>query len=78
MELSNAIRLRINNLMKNNNVNVWYIVKQSGIPCSTLTTFLNGKTQLLKIDTLLHVCEAFSITLAEFFSDEIFKDVEAN
>ncbi len=78
MELSDAIRLRINNLLKYNNVNIWYIVKQSGIPCSTLTTFLNGKTKLLKIDTLLHICEAFNITLSEFFSDDIFENVEAN
>lgn len=76
MQLSDAIRLKVNNLIKDNNVNVWYICKNTGIPCSTLTTFLNGKTKLLKIDTLLHICEAFDITLSDFFKDDIFKDVE--
>lgn len=78
MQLSNAIKQRINNLIKDNNVNIWYICKNTGIPCSTLTTFLNGKTRLLKIDTLLHVCEAFNITLSQFFDDEIFTDVESD
>lgn len=78
MQLSDAIRLKVNNLIKDNNVNVWYICKNTGIPCSTLTTFLNGKTKLLKIDTLLHICEAFNITLSEFFKDEVFRDVESD
>ena len=32
--------------------------------------------ELIKLDTLLHVCEGFNITLIEFFSDPIFNDVE--
>ena len=78
MQLSEAIRIRIKQLIKDSNVNIWYICKNTGIPCSTLTTFLNGKTKLLKIDTLLHVCEAFNITLSEFFDNNIFKDVESD
>ena len=48
----------------------------SGIPCSTISTFMSGKTELLKIDTLLHICEGFNITLREFFSDEMFDTAE--
>ena len=77
MQLSDAIRLKINKLIKDNNVNVWSICKYSGIPCSTLTTFLNGKTKLLKIDTLLHICEVFNVTLSDFFNDELFIEVES-
>ena len=72
MQLSDANRLKINNLVKDNNVNVWYICKNTGIPCSTITTFLNGKTKLPQIDTLLYICEAFNITLSEFFNDDVF------
>lgn len=78
MQLSDAIRLKINNLMKDKNVNVWYICKNTAIPCSTITTFLNGKTKLPQIDTLLYICEAFNITLSEFFNDDVFKDVESD
>lgn len=37
---------------------------------------MSKKTELLKIDTLLHMCEGFGITLGEFFSDEMFNTAE--
>ena len=48
----------------------------SGIPCSTISTFMIGKTELLKLDTLLHMCECFGITLGEFFTNPMFDTAE--
>lgn len=76
MKLSDAIRKRIKFFLKEKNMNIWKLCKMSGIPCSTISTFMSGKTELLKIDTLLHICEGFDITLREFFSDEIFDTAE--
>lgn len=76
MTLANAIRKRIEYYLKNNNMNVWALCKSSGVPCSTISTFMSGKSVLLKLDTLLHICEGFGITLGEFFSDSIFDTVE--
>ncbi len=76
MKLSDAIRKRIEYYLEEKNMNVWKLCKMSGIPCSTISTFMSGKTELLKIDTLLHICEGFNITLREFFSDEMFDTAE--
>ena len=76
MRLSDAIRKRIKYYLKEKNMNVWKLCKMSGIPCSTISTFMSGKTELLKIDTLLHICEGFNITLRESFSDEMFDTAE--
>ena len=76
MRLSDAIRKRIKYYLKEKKMNVWKLCKMSGIPCSTISTFMSGKTELLKIDTLLHICEGFNITLREFFSDEMFDTAE--
>lgn len=76
MKLSDAIRKRIIYFMGLKKMKIWDICKLSGIPCSTISTFMSGKTELLKLDTLLHICEAFNITLGEFFTDNIFNDVE--
>ena len=76
MKLSDAIRKRIKFYLKEKNMNAWKLCKMSGIPCSTISTFMSGKTELLKIDTLLHICEGFNITLREFFSDEMFDTAE--
>ena len=63
MKLSDAIRKRIKFYLKEKNMNVWKLCKMSGIPCSTISTFMSGKTELIKLDTLLHICEGFGITL---------------
>ena len=74
MRLSDAIRKRIKYYLEEKNMNVWKLCKMSGIPCSTISTFMSGKTELLKIDTLLHICEGFNIR--EFFSDKMFDTAE--
>ena len=78
MQLSEALRLRIKQLLKENNMKVWDLCKATGIPCSTLSTFLTGKSKLLKINTILHICEGFNIQLKDFFANEIFLDVEGD
>ena len=37
---------------------------------------LGNGLELLKLDTLLHICEGFGITITEFFENDIFKEVE--
>lgn len=76
MKLSDAIRKRIKYYLKIKKMKVWDLCKFSGIPCSTISTFMSGKTELLKIDTLLHICNGFDITLQEFFSDSTFDTAE--
>lgn len=46
------------------------------MPCSTISTFMSGKTELIKLDTLLHICEEFNITLGEFFTEPMFDTAE--
>lgn len=75
MKLSEAIRIQIKLYLEKNKMNIWNLCKATGIPCSTISTFMSGKTELIKLDTLLHICEGFNITLGEFFTDDIFNDV---
>lgn len=76
MKLSDAIRKRIQFYLKEKKMNVWKLCKMSGIPCSTISTFMSGKTELIKLDTLLHMCEGFGITLGEFFTEPMFDTAE--
>ncbi len=76
MKLSEAIRNRIKFYLKEKNMKMWDLCKTSGVPCSTLSTFMSGKSELIKLDTLLHVCEGFNITLGEFFTHKTFDDAE--
>lgn len=76
MNLSIVIRKRIKYYLKIKNMKMWDLCKYSGIPCSTISTFMSGKTELLKLDTLLHICNGFNITLKEFFDDKSFDTAE--
>ena len=76
MTLSDAVRKRIRYYLDKNKMSIWALFKATGIPRSTLCAVMNGTTELIKLDTLLHVCEGFNITLLEFFDDPIFNDVE--
>ena len=76
MYLSDAVRNRIKYYQKKNNMSLWALFKSSGVPMSTLAAFMSKRTELIKLDTLLHICEGFGITLTEFFEDDIFSVVE--
>lgn len=76
MELSQAVKERIIKLTNEKNITLHKLSLNSGLPYSTLSSFMNGKAQSPKLVTILHLCEGFGIELSEFFNDEVFKDVE--
>lgn len=78
MQLSDATRKRIKNLMNQSNIKKPYdLTRKAGISLPTFSDFMKGDTKNLRSDTVLHICEAFNITLAEFYSDPLFEDVMA-
>jgi len=76
MQLSDALRERIRNLLKENKMNSWKLYNATGVSASTLSYFMNGKRELINMTTLLHICEGLNISLKNFFDDPLFKDVE--
>lgn len=78
MQLSEAVRQRIINLANERNITLHRLSLDSGISYSTLSSFLNGKSQSPKLVTLLHICEGLNIELNEFFTDRLFKNVDGD
>ena len=75
MQLSDATRKRINFLLKEKNMKLWDLSKAAGISLHTISDFLKNDNKNLRMDTMLHICEGFNITLKEFFDDPLFEDV---
>lgn len=75
MTLTDAVRKRIKNLLKEKNMNIWKLYKATGVSASTLTYFINKERGLITLRTLLHICEGFDIELKEFFDDPLFDNV---
>jgi len=75
MTLSNAVKQRIIDLAKGKKMTLHKYALQSGVPYSTLSSFLNGKCASITLTTLLHLCDGAGIKLKDFFADPIFRDV---
>lgn len=77
MELSEAIVLRIKQLLKEKNMKTYDLSIKSGVPRSTISLFLSRKTKTIRLENLLYICEGFGIELKDFFDDKVFTNVEA-
>ena len=69
MELSQAIRIRIDNLLKEKNLNISKLSTLAGISRSTLSKFMSGQRKYIRLDILEYICEVFDIKLVDFFND---------
>ncbi len=77
MLLSKAIILRINELMKQNNLTVYKLSYRAGISNSIISDCKRGKVKEPTISSIIHICEGLGIELKDFFDSPYFKDVEA-
>lgn len=77
MLLSEAVKERIKYFLDKKEMTLWDLYKSSRVPKATIYAFMNsGKENLVKLDTLLHLCEGLGISIKKFFDDPIFEDVE--
>lgn len=75
MQLADATRHRINQLLKENNMKLFDLSKAAGVSLPTICDFMKNDTKNLRMDTMLHICEAFNITLKDFFDNPFFDEV---
>ena len=75
MKIENAVRERIKELARKNNITINKVSTLAGLNHTTLLAFMNNETHDPRISTLLHICEAFNIDLKEFFNSSIFNNV---
>lgn len=77
MTLSNAVKQRIVDLATGNQITIHKLALNSGVPYSTLSSFLSGKCMSITLTTLLHICEGCNIELKDFFDDNLFKNISS-
>ena len=76
MDLSDAVRIRITNLINERNMNISRLSTLAGISRSTLSKFMSGKRKIIRLDMIEYICEALNIKLKDFFADEVFNNIE--
>lgn len=76
MDLSQAVRIRIKNLIEERKINVSKLSTMAGISRSTLSKFLAGKRKIIRLDMIEYICEGLNMKLKDFFNDPIFDNIE--
>ena len=76
MDLSQAIRIRIANLIEERNINVSKLSTMAGISRATLSKFMSGQRKYLRIDIIEYICEGLNMKLKDFFNDKVFENIE--
>lgn len=77
MLISDAIKLRINELLKEHNLTVYKLSYLAGISNSIISDCKRGKVKEPTISSIIHICEGLNIELKDFFDAPYFKDIEA-
>ena len=78
MYLSDAIRIRLKNLIKENDTNGNQLALIAGFDRSNINRFLRKQNKSIRIESITLICQALNISLKDFFDDKIFDDVDVN
>lgn len=72
MKMTQRIAKRTRRLLKERHWTQYKLARQAAVPISTLHHVISGRSQNMKIETLLNICRGFQISIVEFFSDDLF------
>ncbi len=76
MNIGEAVRIRILELCKENNITVNKLASISGITQSTLNNIIGGRNHSTTISTIKKICDGLDITIQRFFESELFIGLE--
>ena len=76
MLISEAIKHRINELLKQNNISAYKLSLIAGMSPSIISDCQRGKVKEPTISSIILICEGLGIELKDFFDSPLFQDVE--
>ena len=76
MNIGEAVRDRILELCRENNISVNKLSGMSGVTQSTVNNIVSGRNNSTTISTIKKLCDGLNITIEDFFHSELFKDLE--
>ena len=76
MNIGEAVKLRILDLCKQNDITVNKLSTISGITQSTLNNIVCGRNKSVTVSTLKKICDGLDISIEDFFRSELFRNLE--
>ncbi len=76
MTVGMAVKKRILELCDERGLSVNKLCSISGVTQSTVSNIVNGRNNSTTVATIKKLCDGLEITLEEFFSSALFRDLE--
>lgn len=76
MNIGEATRLRIKELCKEKKITLNKLSTICGITQSTLNNIISGRNNSTTVSTIKKICDGLEITIHDFFSSELFDNLE--
>lgn len=76
MTIGEAVKERVLELCREKNLSINRLSIISGITQSTVNNFVSGRNHSITLSTLKKLCDGMEITVPEFFSSELFENLE--
>ena len=76
MNIDEAIKKRINELIDDNKTTLTALCLNSNLTPSTIFDFMYGKSKCPKVITIKKICVGANITLEEFFARDYFNETD--
>ena len=76
MSLNDAIKQRIWELCNERNISINRLCTICGITQSTINNIISGRNNSTTVSTIKKLCDGLNIKIAEFFSSELFDNLE--
>ena len=76
MNIGEAVKLRIIELCKAENITINKLATMCGITQSTLNNIISGRNNSTTISTIKKICDGLEIDIIDFFKSDLFKNLE--
>ena len=73
MNISQAVALRVAELLRKNNMTQYRLEKEIGLPHETLKSIMKEKTKGVNLKTIIALAYGFNMTVSEFLDCDYFK-----
>lgn len=76
MNIGEAVKQRIVDLCEERNITFNKLATIGGITQSTINNIVSGRNNSATVSTIKKICDGLEITIGEFFSCELFDNLE--
>ena len=73
MNISQAVALRIKELLKERNLTQYKLEQKAGLSHDTVKSIMKGKAKGVNLKTLIILSEGFGMTVSEFLNCDLFE-----